>query len=213
MAATPIAIAYSITNGKTWQDLTSVNTYSDGTFSVIWTPLVTGNYVIKASWVLDDSVNAIVNLAVLPFTDSASKNIFSVASNSTISDLTFNSTSNQLTFAVSGATGTTGYTDVTVAKSLIKDITQVRVFIDKIQVQSSTTETPDSWILHFAYQHSTHEVTLQLNATSTTSPSENQYLWYALTGAAVAVILIGALFVLKKEVRRPNFKLLHIFLS
>lgn len=213
LAATPIAIAYSITNGKTWQDLTSVNTYSDGTFSVIWTPLVTGNYVIKASWVLDDSVNAIVNLAVLPFTDSASKNIFSVASNSTISDLTFNSTSNQLTFAVSGATGTTGYTDVTVAKSLIKDITQVRVFIDKIQVQSSTTETPDSWILHFAYQHSTHEVTLQLNATSTTSPSENQYLWYALTGAAVAVILIGALFVLKKEVRRPNFKLLHIFLS
>jgi parallel beta-helix repeat protein len=207
LAATPIAIAYSITNGKTWQDLTSVNTYSDGTFSVVWTPLVTGNYVIKASWVLDDSVNAIVNLAVLPFTDSASKNIFSVASNSTISDLAFNSTSNQLTFAVSGPTGTTGYTDVTLAKSLIKDITQVRVFVDKIQVQSSTTETTDSWILHFAYEHSTHEVTLQLSTTSTTSPSENQYIWFAsATGAVIAVTLIGALLILKKRSKKTQFQ-------
>jgi hypothetical protein len=158
--------------------------------------------MIKASWVLDDSVNAIVNLAVLPFTDSTSKNIFSVASNSTISELAFNSTSNQLSFTVSGATETSGYTDVTAAKSLIQDITQVKVFIDGVQVQSSTTETSDSWILHFTYQHSTHEVTLQLGGTSDTSASGNQYILYAGVGVVIAVVLLAALLVLKKRNKR-----------
>jgi LPXTG-motif cell wall-anchored protein len=158
--------------------------------------------MIKASWVLDDSVSEIVNLAVLPFTDSTSKNIFSVASNSTISDLAFNSTNNQLSFIVTGATGTSGYTDVTIAKSLINDITQVRVLIDGVQVQSSTTETTDSWLLHFTYPHSTHEVTLQLGGTSDTSTSGNQYILYAGVGVVIAVVLLAALLVFKKRNKR-----------
>ena len=198
----PIAISYSVTNGKTWQDLTSVTTDSDGSFSAVWTPLVTGNYMIRASWVLDDSVNAIVNLALLPFTDSVSKNVFSVASNSTISDLAFNSTSNQLSFTVTGETGTFGYTDVTVAKNLIKDITKVQVYIDGIKVQTYTTETTDSWLLHFTYQHSTHEVTLQLSSTSTTSTSGNQYILYAVVGSIFAVVLIATLLILRKRSKK-----------
>ncbi len=199
LAATPISISYSVTNGRTWQDLTSVSTYSDGKFSVVWTPLVTGNYVIKASWVLDDSVSAIVNLAVLPFTDATSNSIFSVSSNSTISDLAFNSTSHQLTFTITGATGTSGYTDVIVAKSLIKDNTQIQVYLDGEQVQYLAKETTDSWLLHFTYQHSTHEVTLQLNSTSTNSTSQSQYVMYANVGVVIAVGLIAATFVLKKR--------------
>lgn len=204
LAATPISISYSVTNGRTWQDLTSVNTYSDGKFSVVWTPLVTGNYMIKASWVLDDSVSAILNLAVLPFTDAASNNIFSVASNSTISDLAFNSTSHQLTFTVTGATGTSGYTDVIVAKSLIKDITLIQVLIDGEQTQYSAKETTDSWLLHLTYQHSTHEVTLQLNSTSTNSTSQNQYVMYATVGVVIAVGLIAATFLLKRRNKKSR---------
>jgi LPXTG-motif cell wall-anchored protein len=158
--------------------------------------------VIKASWVLDDSVNAIVNLAVLPFTDSTSKNIFSVASNSTISELAFNSTSNQLSFTVSGATETSGYTDVTVAKTLVQDIAQVKVFIDGVQVQSSTTKTSDSWILHFTYQHSTHQVTLQLDAASNTSTSESQYAIYVIIGATTLVLIIATILVLRKRSKK-----------
>ena len=199
LVATPISISYSVTNGRLWQDLTSVNSNSDGSFSAVWTPSVTGNYMIKASWVLDDSVNAIVNLAVLPSTDATSNNVFSVASNSTISNLAFNSTSNQLTFTVIGATGTSGYTDVTIAKSLIQDITQVQVYIDKEQAQYLAKETADSWLLHFTYQHSTHEITLQLIDASATSTSLNQYLWYATVGVAVTIILIALVFVLKRQ--------------
>jgi YVTN family beta-propeller protein len=199
VAYQPIALAFSITSGKSWQDLTSVNTNSDGTFSAVWIPSVTGNYLIKASWALDDSVRKTVNIAVLPFTDTSSTNMFSVASNSTISDLAFNSTSNQLTFSITGTGGTSGYTDVTITKSLISDISQVRVYIDGVEVQSSTTETTDSWILHFAYQHSTHEVTLQLNNISSFSASENQYIWYAAAGIVIAVIVMSAVVVLKKR--------------
>jgi len=197
LASTPISVSYSITNGRTWQDLTSVNSNLDGTFSAIWTPSVTGNYMIKASWVLDDSVNTIVNLAVLPYIDSTSKSIFSVASNSTISDLVFNSTSNQLAFTVTGAVGTSGYTELTVAKSLIKDIAQVQVNIDREQVQYLAKEITDSWLLHFTYQHSTHEVTLQLNSTSTNSPSQGQYVIYTTISLVFAAVLIATIFVLK----------------
>ncbi len=199
LAATPIAISYSVTNGGTWQDLTSVNTNSDGTFAAVWMPSVTGNYMIKAEWVLDYAVSKVVNLAILPSTDPTSKDIFSVASNSTILDLAFNSTSNQLTFTVTGTTGTSGYTEVTIAKSLIKDITKVQVLIDGEQKHFSSKETTDAWQLSFAYQHSTHEVTLQLNRISTTSTSQSQYVIYAIIGAVIGVILVATILVVRKK--------------
>ena len=199
LASTPIAIAYSVTNGKTWQDLTSVYTNSDGTFAVVWTPSVTGNYMIKAEWVLDYSLSRVVNLAILPSTDPTSKNIFSVASNSTISDLAFNTTSNQLTFTVDGSAGTSGFTEVTVAKSLIKDTVQVQVIIDGEQVQFLVKETTDAWQLGFTYEHSTHEVALQLNSSSTTSTTQIQYVMYSAVSVIIVVVLIAATLVLKKR--------------
>jgi hypothetical protein len=201
LAATPISISYSVTNGKTWQDLTSVNANSDGTFSVVWKPSVTGNYIIKATWVLDNSVNSTVNLALLPVIDATSKSIFSVTSNSIISDLAFNSTSNLLSFTVSGVTGTSGYTDLNVAKSLIKDITGVRVYIDGIQLQPSTTETTESWLIHFTYQHSVHEVILQLNNSVIVSTFESQFVVYVIIAVVIAVVLISTMLVLRKKVK------------
>jgi len=73
------------------------------------------------------------------------------------------------------------------------------VYLDGEQVQYLAKETTDSWLLHFTYQHSTHEVTLQLNSTSTNSTSQSQYVMYATVGVVIAVGLIAATFVLKKR--------------
>ena len=61
-------------------------------------PSASGNYAIKATWSGNDvysSVSTIVNFAVAPF-DNQEQNVFSVTSNSTLTGLTFDSTTNEL---------------------------------------------------------------------------------------------------------------------
>lgn len=63
----------------------------------------------------------------------ANQYVFTVESNSTISDLTFSSTSHILSFTATGVDGTEGCTRVTIAKSLASDIAKLTVSIDGIE--------------------------------------------------------------------------------
>jgi len=96
-------------------------------------------------------------------TEVAVADVFSVASNSTVSDLSFNSTSLELSFTVAGPSGTTGLTRVTIARTLVANVTNLKVFLDEKPLQYSTTETGDSWVVSFTYTHSTHYIMLALN--------------------------------------------------
>lgn len=80
-------------------------------------PTATGAYTIKVSWQGNKDVagaEATVNLAVT----TEGKYVFSVISNSTISELTFDSPSKVLGFTVNGTSGTTGYANITIAKEI-----------------------------------------------------------------------------------------------
>jgi hypothetical protein len=165
-----ILISYSTSGGFSWQSLTSVITGSDGSFSAEWLPTVSGNYVVMASYggdVRHASAFAIVNINVSPTTTQIAQNLFSVASNSTVTGLVFDSNSGQLSFTVNGTSHTVGYVDVCIAKSLIHDMSLVKVYVDNNSVNFATSSSGDSWILHFVYYHSTHAVTLDLNQTET----------------------------------------------
>jgi hypothetical protein len=99
-----IQLSYSVTGGATWQDLAYVNTGDNGSFSVMWMPSVSGNYALEATWPGDSvysSVSSVVNFAVAPF-DNQDQNVFSITSNSTLSSLAFDSTTDELSFSVSG---------------------------------------------------------------------------------------------------------------
>jgi regulation of enolase protein 1 (concanavalin A-like superfamily) len=202
LANAPVLISYSVNGGKTWQDLTLVNTASDGTYSASWKPSVTGNYLIKATYEADENyseTNQIVNLAV---TQYAEKNAFSVSSNSTVSSLAFNSTSRELSFTVTGPSGTTGYADVFIAKSLIQDASSITVSLDENSVDYTATSTGDSWILHFTYSHSTHEVRVNL-ANSTLIGGTQLRNWVIYLVIAIVVIAIaGIIIVLKIKERK-----------
>jgi hypothetical protein len=89
---------------------------------------------------------------------------FYVESNSTVSDLFFNSTSAELLFTVTGEAGTAGYAKVTIAKSLVSSIQDARVFLDGSQLSVLVTEDGDVWLLHFTYMHSEHHVTVTLGS-------------------------------------------------
>ena len=103
--------------------------------------------------------------------------IFKVESNSTVTNLTFNSTSLTLSFTVSGPSGTTGYTKASIAKTLVPTFTGVSVALDGKNLTFSVGSTNDYWILEFNYGHSTHQVIIDLAndfQESSQTPMESQ---------------------------------------
>lgn len=89
---------------------------------------------------------------------------FSIISNSTISELVFNSTNKTLTFTVSGLTGTTGYTNLTISKTLIENISGLTIYLEGDPINYTTASTDYFWLIHFTYNHSTHKVVIILNS-------------------------------------------------
>jgi regulation of enolase protein 1 (concanavalin A-like superfamily) len=196
LANAPVLISYSVTGGKSWQDLTLTYTGSDGGYSAEWRPSVTGNYLVKAIYEGNDDyseTSVIENLAV---TSYAEENVFSVGTNSTISNLFFNSTNKELSFSVTGPADTSGYANVYIAKGLIQDVSGVTIYMDGKKLDYSAISIEDSWLLHFTYQHSTHNVAVSLG--SSTGLAETLEIWvvYVVIGL-ILVIIIGLVVFLK----------------
>lgn len=164
VSSAPILLSYSVTTGKSWNDITLVETGIDGNFSAVWMPSATGNYLVKAIWDGNSTFPAtsgMVNLAVIPFQE---QNVFSVTSNSTITALSFDSESRELSFNVTGPSGTIGCVNVYIAKSLIADIEGIEVKLNEEEAEFTVTSLDDSWLLTFTCQHSTHTVIIALGS-------------------------------------------------
>lgn len=168
-----IALSFSINGGQSWNDITMIPTSNDGTYSAIWQPSATGTYLVKAecSYTPDypydyggSTVSGVESVRMLSVNSFDNQNVFSVASNSTVSALAFNSSSKELSFTVSGETDTTGFVDVSIAKSLITNIVDVKVYLDNVNLNYTATSTSNSWLLHFTYNHSLHNVRIDLNS-------------------------------------------------
>jgi hypothetical protein len=159
----PVVLYYTFPGVSTWFPITSGITDSFGHYYVQWIPTATGTFTIKAEWVGNVTYIGTSNNVTLSSLPYMNRYIFSVESNSTVSTLAFNTTSWELSFTASGPNGTTGYVKVTIAKSLIENITNIRVYLDGNQTEYLITPTDDSWLLTFNYTHSTHRVAVDLN--------------------------------------------------
>ncbi len=174
IASVPLIISYMGSNDTAWQQLTTTNTSPDGTFSAEWSPTVGGNYVINATYVGDSThmpVFATVNAIVLQPSENA-KSVLSVDSNSTVTDLAFNSGSDELSFFVSGENGTAGYAQIYISKSLVDDPSKIQASIDGEAANFTVSSAEDSWVLYFSYHHSSHNIMFTLNNQETISTPE-----------------------------------------
>jgi hypothetical protein len=116
---------------------------------------------------------------------------FFVESNSTISGLFFNSTSSELSFTVNGTSGTTGYVKVTIAKSLVSSVQNVKAYLDGNQLDVAITSNEDSWLLSFTYMHSTHHVRINLATNAATTPFLGIENWIWI-GVIIIFVVVGA---------------------
>jgi hypothetical protein len=201
----PIQLSYSVDGGNSWTPLTFVTTDNTGAFQAVWTPLVTGTYFLKAAYNGTSEfspTSTIVHFAVLPVEDTS---VFSVASNSTVAGLSFNSNSQELSFKVSGETGTTGYVNVYISKSLMNETSNLRVYVDQETLQPLIQSVGDSWLVSFTYHHSVHTVTLALNSTTPSIQTQPQNLQYLIAGVAGALLVIAVVVMLfKSKGKRKN---------
>jgi uncharacterized repeat protein (TIGR02543 family) len=184
ISGTGIVLSYSATGGATWHDLAYVITDDYGSFSAVWMPSASGNYVVKASWYSDgvySSVSSTVNFAVAP--NPAENQVFSVSSNSTVSSLVFDSTASQLKFTVSGDSGTTGYVQVCVPKNLLPVPGDLRVSLDGQDVSYQVFSQGDAWIVTTEYHHSTHSVVMALSS-STALPTNDDAVTNPTSGSS-----------------------------
>ena len=113
-----------------------------------------------------------------------------MASNSTVSAFAFNSTSEELSFRVSGESGTTGYVNVFIPKSLMSDVSNLKVYLDGNILTSSTESQGDSWLVSFTYHHSIHQVTINLASTSS-SFVQSQLGELAVAGVVIIATAIA----------------------
>ncbi|HLC00669.1 MAG TPA: PQQ-binding-like beta-propeller repeat protein [Candidatus Bathyarchaeia archaeon] len=157
-----IRLFYSVAGGQTWTEITSTQTSTDGSYFATWIPSATGTYIIMVIWAGNETYGLVSMTKMLSVSSVNDQYVFSVVSNSTVSALTFNSASKQLSFTVTGETGTEGFVDMTIAKSLVANIVDLKVYLDGVSINYVATSTDDSWLMHFTYTHSTHTVTVNL---------------------------------------------------
>ena len=204
----PVLLSYSANEGNSWNNLTTVSTDSTGSFSAVWLPSVTGTYLLKGTFNGDakySKASTIVNFAVMRFKQES---MFTVTSNSTLSAFDFNATSNEINFTGSGSSGTTGYVNIEIPKSLIANISNIQVLLNDTQVSYGVQEQPDSWMISFTYHQSSHQILVNLNSAMLSSSSSEilseKWLIYVITFAVMVSIVLVPLLVLKRRNKRSK---------
>ncbi len=197
-----IQLSYSINNGNSWIDLTTTTTDGNGGFVVSWNAQVSGNYLIKAIYQgnsVYQNTSTTVSFVVTPYQQ---QNVFSVASNSTITALYFNSTSNQLSFNTEGASGTTGYVNIYLPKSLVSDAVNLKVYLDGSPMTFTANPEDDAWLVSFTYHQSNHQVTIDLGSQLPTDNTGEIAQWIIIVGVVGAILVVSVLLVAFMGIKR-----------
>jgi len=151
---------------------------SPATWSTInnrWEYSLTATIIGTTSYTVSGVNDALYGLTRIddragPQSVTVSSTPFSIVSNSTVTQLAFDSTNLTLSFTVSGLSGTTGYTNVTIAKTLIGDISTLKVYLDGNETNYTVNDLTYSWLIHFTYHHSAHKIVMDL-VSQQTGPS------------------------------------------
>ena len=94
------------------------------------------------------------------------------------------------------------------SKTLIDDASNIRIYLDDKEMDYDVTSLDDSWLLHFTYDHSSHEVVISLKGTSDPFDILNTDLFpLLLVLSIIALRSIYVLYVLfSRKKREINFQ-------
>lgn len=194
-----VILSYTLEGSSQWVEVGSAKTNTAGQYSIQWLVSGSGSFTLKATYAGDGSQAGAQDTTMLSFLPYQEHKVFFVESNSTVTELSFNSESLALGFIVSGETGTAGYTKVTVAKTLAENFTEFSVSIDKTPVVYSVTSSGEYWIIEFTYHHSTHEVTVALDSEAQKPATLDLTMVLASLVLVIAVVAVAGVIVVKRH--------------
>ncbi len=207
-----IEFSYQQIGEPIWRFIGSTNTSTNGSYSIDWSPSTEGNYLINATYWGSSTTSFVfkaVPVLITAPSGNQSQTVFSVDSNSTVANLSFDSANAQLSFSVTGLSGTMGYADVCVSRSLVENVSSIQAYIDDNPVSYTVTSTEDSWILHFYYHHSSHNIMFDLSGAKISSvpdmpeaSSVPEMPNEALSLIIVALVTIAALLIIVQRRHR-----------
>jgi hypothetical protein len=149
--------------GASWNKIATVKTDESGNFATVWKTSY-GYYEVKATWEGNSSYaqsNVSADLIVKGFGNL----ITDFDSNSTITGLNFNSSTNILSFSAEGPDGTSGYVNITLQKEQGFNPENINVLLDGRKLNYTVDSTNQFWLLHFNYNHSAHSIIVEFNST------------------------------------------------
>ena len=166
-----VTLSYTVAGSTSWIPISSGTTNTAGEYNIQWVNTASGTFTLKAEWIGNADYLGASNTTSISFLPFENQNVFFVESNSTVTALAFNSTSSELSFAVGGTSGTTGYVKVTIAKSLVQNPENIKVYLDVNQLTYQITSNTNAWLLTFNYPHSTHNVSIDLGIVPASTPT------------------------------------------
>lgn len=194
-----VVLYYIISGSDTFIPIASDVSDNYGHFSISWIPPATGYFTIKAEWEGNETHSIARNTIILSSLSYQNKYIFSVESNSTISTLNFNSTARELSFKASGLDGTKGYIKVTFARSLVADMKNINVYVDDNQLEYAIMPQDNSWVILFTYEHSTHNVKVNLGKAQSSFIETPLVKAAILAGSLSVIVLLVVIFILRRH--------------
>jgi hypothetical protein len=197
----PVYVGYSADAGVNWKNVSLIQTHSDGAYATVWIPNATGNYLINVHWDGNQTLHWLDTTANLALTSDASGNEFSVVSNSTLTELTYNSAAKKLSFTTNGTSDTTGYLYVTIPKTLVSDTHVLQFKVDGASTAFTTENQEDVWVISCVYSQSAHAFTLEIPSVVGVSPETVPWTTILLVLVIVAII-VGAVVVVIRRRRR-----------
>ncbi len=155
-----VVISYSIPGTSTWNPISAATTDQNGFFEVAWISPATGKFSVKADWAGNEAYSAASDIRNISILQDIGQNLFTAESNSSLSSLSFNATSREIAFSVSGPSGSGGYVRFMISKTLLKNQTDFKIYLDAQQINFTASSMGDLFVLYFEYHHSSHEVTI-----------------------------------------------------
>jgi hypothetical protein len=152
---------------------------------------------------MGEVINSDTPLAIAADSPAPNSDFTILGSNSTISDI--KQTTSEITFTVTGPTGTTGYVWCEIAENLIphQDTSKnVKVLLDGTQINYMYTFDEGAWQLFFDYNHSTHQVTISLLPEKATIFGIDQLTFVA--GFVVICVVLGTAIVVWRRKQKVN---------
>jgi outer membrane protein assembly factor BamB len=202
-----ILMQYSLTGTDPWNAITADHTEADGSYSALWVPAATGDFAVRATYQGNQtypSSNSFINLAVKPYEE---RNVFSVTSNSSISELAFDTTDWALSLKATGPNGTSGFTKVIVAKSLVANSSNIQVYLDNKQTEFHVSSIDESWLITVTYEHSTHTLVVDLGANAIDKPLPGFIIVLSIVIISLMVILASLIYMRSRRTRQTSNRL------